>query len=410
MMNINFLLVFVPGLLIGVLIGWLISKLRTGKEKQEAETSYHQSVSEMESALKYEKERSEGLKASLQNINDDLKAEREKVMSVKIAYANLKAKYEALEAKLSGQKEELQAIREQFSSQFKNLANDIFEEKSQKFTAQNKTNIHELLKPLGERIQQFEKKVESTNIASIERNVALREQIKNLSELNKKITSEAKNLTDALKVDKKLQGSWGEIQLESILQSAGLQKDIHYLKEKNLKSDTDENQRPDYIVRLPDDKNVIIDSKVSLVAYAGYIASEDETEQLKFLSDHTNSVKNHIRGLGEKNYQNLHGINQPDYVLMFLANEAALITALQSDPALYETALSRNIVIVTTTTLMATLKTIAYIWKHDLQNRNALEIARQAGTLYDKFVAFSEDLTKLGSQMQTTQNTYNDAV
>lgn len=409
-MDINLIIVFAGGVLIGGLITWLIVKMQSSRELGIVNNEKENQINALKSELKYESERSHGLMKDLEGINKDLKDERQRLLSASVTNSKLKVRYENLEEKLSEQKVQLKELQQQFAVQFKNLANDIFEEKSRKFTDQNKANIHELLKPLGEKIMQFEKKVESTNHESIARNAALKEQIVNLRELNQRITKEAKNLTDALRVDNKLQGSWGEIQLENILQSAGLQKEVHYNKEKNLKNEDNENQRPDYIVKLPDDKNVVIDSKVSLLAYANYLATENISEQEDYLNQHVVSIQNHIKNLSGKSYQNLHGINQPDYVLMFLANEAALIAALQANVDLYDMALSKNIVIVTTTTLMATLKTISYIWKHDLQNKNALEIARQAGTLYDKFVSFSDDLTKIGSQLQTTQNSYQEAM
>lgn len=406
----NLIFLFISGLLIGGVIAWLVVKMQSANKLNEMVRENDRQVNSLKSELKYENARSNGLMNDLEGLNKDLKEERQKILSASVAHSKLRANYESLEEKLAEQKNNLKELQHHFSVQFKNLANEIFEEKSQKFTDQNKSNIHDLLKPLGERIAQFEKKVENTNNDSIARNAALKEQITHLRELNQKITKEAKNLTNALRVDNKLQGSWGEIQLESILQSAGLQKDVHYYKEKNLKNEANENQRPDYIVKLPDDKNVVIDSKVSLLAYSNYLSNEDEIEQAVYLNEHVISIQNHIKNLSSKSYQNLHGINQPDYVLMFLANEAALITALQSNADLYDMALNKNIVIVTTTTLMATLKTVSYIWKHDLQNKNALEIARQAGALYDKFVSFSEDLTKVGNQLQTTQNSYQEAM
>lgn len=409
-MSSQLIIAFAVGLLTGGVVAYFIVKIQLTARSSNAVNEKVNEINALKSELRYEGERSRGLMKDLEGINKDLKEERQKLLTASVANSKLKVKYENLEEKLKEQKSQLKELQQQFAVQFKNLANDIFEANTRKFTDQNKSNIHDLLKPLGEKIAQFEAKVENTNKDSIARNAALKEQIINLRELNQQITKEAKNLTEALRVDNKLQGSWGEIQLENILQSAGLQKEVHYFKERNIKNEFNENQRPDYVVKLPDQKNVVIDSKVSLLAYANYLASEDEEEQRAFLSQHVASIQNHIKNLSGKNYQNLHSISQPDYVLMFLANEAALITALQANDGLYEMALGKNIVIVTSTALMATLKTISYIWKHDLQNKNALEIARQAGTLYDKFVAFSEDLSRVGSQLQTTQNSYQEAM
>ena len=231
-----------------------------------------------------------------------------------------------------------------------------------------------------------------------------------LQELNREITQETKSLTQALRGDSKAQGNWGELQLESILEKAGLEKDIHFSKETNLKTEGGDNQRLDYIINLPDGKHLILDSKVSLTAYSKYFDSENASEQESYLKQHVDSVNGHVKLLGSKDYQKLHGINSPDYVLMFIANEPALTLALREDATLFEKALDKNIVIVSTSTLLATLRTISYIWKQDLQNKNAEEIARQAANLYDKFVGFTKDLIDLGRQMDTASKTYKDAM
>jgi DNA recombination protein RmuC len=224
------------------------------------------------------------------------------------------------------------------------------------------------------------------------------------------ITKEAESLTRALKGDSKAQGNWGEMQLEAILEKVGLQKGIHYEKEKNFKNEEGNNQRLDYIIKMPDDKYMVLDSKVSLTAYSNYFEAEDEAEKAKHLKNHLESVYSHIKLLGDKNYQALYEIQQPDYVMMFVANEPALTMALKEDHSLYEKALDKNIVLVSTTTLMATLRTISYIWKQDLQNKNAIEIATESGKLYDKFVNFTEDLLKVGNNLKTTQTSFGEAM
>ncbi|MDC0257761.1 DNA recombination protein RmuC, partial [Crocinitomicaceae bacterium] len=290
------------------------------------------------------------------------------------------------------------------------VANKILEEKSEKFTEQNKKNLDSILNPLKERIGEFQKKVEDSNEKNTERSAALDKHLQMLQELNKEITQETKSLTQALRGDSKTQGNWGELQLESILEKAGLEKDIHYSKETNLKTEDGDNQRLDYIINLPDGKHLILDSKVSLTAYSNYFDTENENEKEQFLKQHLESVNGHVKMLGSKDYQKLHGINSPDYVMMFVANEAALTMALKEDPTLFEKALDKNIVVVSTSTLLATLRTISYIWKQDLQNKNAEEIARQAANLYDKFVGFTEDLIKLGGQMRTATKTYEESM
>tara|TARA_B100001167_G_C16760173_1_gene300924 strand:+ start:27 stop:1172 length:1146 start_codon:yes stop_codon:yes gene_type:complete len=305
--------------------------------------------------------------------------------------------------------EELKQMKNILSLEFKNLANEIFEEKSKKFSSNNKETISTILDPLKERIQNFENKVEKSNQANSEWNGRLQEQIKSLKELNLQMSKEAENLTHALKGDSKTQGNWGELQVENILKKVGLKEGIGYDKEKNFKNEDDDNQRPDYIVNLPDGKNIIIDSKVSLTAYANYFNTKNSDEKKNLLKDHVKSVNNHVKSLSEKNYQNLE-LNQPDYILMFIANEPALGLALIEDSQIYDKALENNIIIVSTSTLLATLSTVAFMWKQDNQNKHALEIARQAGALYDKFCSFSDELIKVGSNIDSTKKTYSDAM
>ena len=315
----------------------------------------------------------------------------------------------SLEESHEKKSEELKQMKNILSLEFKNLANEIFEEKSKKFSSNNKETISTILDPLKERIQNFENKVEKSNQANSEWNGRLQEQIKSLKELNLQMSKEAENLTHALKGDSKTQGNWGELQVENILKKVGLKEGVGYYKEKNFKNEDDDNQRPDYIVNLPDGKNIIIDSKVSLTAYANYFNTKNSDEKKNLLKDHVKSVNNHIKSLSEKNYQNLK-LNQPDYILMFIANEPALGLALIEDSQIYDKALENNIIIVSTSTLLATLSTVAFMWKQDNQNKHALEIARQAGALYDKFCSFSDELIKVGSNIDSTKKTYSDAM
>ena len=305
--------------------------------------------------------------------------------------------------------EDFEQTQKILSLEFKNLANEIFDEKSKKFNLNNKESLSSILEPLKEKIKNFEQKIERSNKESLEWNVQLKEQIKGLKELNLQMGKEAENLTHALKGDSKTQGNWGELQIENILQKVGLREGLGYEKEKNLKNEKGENQRLDYIVNLPDGKNIIIDSKVSLTAYAEYYNAENREEEKQYLKEHIKSVNNHVKILSEKNYQNL-GINQPDYILMFLANEPALGLALIEDQEIYDKALENNIVIVSTSTLLATLRTVAFMWKQDNQNKHALEIARQSGALYDKFCSFSDDLVKIGSNIDVTKKSYSEAM
>jgi DNA recombination protein RmuC len=396
------------GIFIGALISFFYLKSRSNQDdtKKTLEDE-NASLKTQSSILSSEKEQ---LHSQFSENKLELGKERESNTFLNRQLSTLEADYKNLKIKLDEQKAELTDIQTQFKNEFKNLAQEIFEEKSKKFTDQNKTNLGELLNPLKEKIEKFEERAEKSSKENLLWNSALKEQITSLKELNLQITKEAESLTRALKGDSKAQGNWGEMQLEAILEKVGLQKGIHYEKEKNFKNEEGNNQRLDYIIKMPDEKYLVIDSKVSLKAYSNYFETEDDAEKAKHLKSHLDSVYSHIKLLGDKNYQSLYDIQQPDYVMMFVANEPALIMALKEDHSLYEKALDKNIVLVSTTTLMATLRTISYIWKQDLQNKNAIEIATESGKLYDKFVNFTEDLLKVGNNLKTTQSSFSDAM
>ena len=305
--------------------------------------------------------------------------------------------------------DEINSLREVLTLEFKNLANEIFDEKTKKITEVNRENLSNILDPLKEYIARFERKVESSNKDAVEFNAILKSEINHLKNETLKMRDDATNLANALRGESKTQGDWGEQQMETILNAAGLERNIHYEKEKNLKNENQDNQRLDYIVKLPGDKCIIIDSKVSLVAYVNYYNAEEKEDKKYYLKEHLKSINTHVTTLANKNYQDL-DINQPDYILMFMANEPAFKLAVLEDVSLYNKAIDRNIVMVTNSTLFATLKTVAYMWKQDKANKNAIEIARQAGSLYDKFQSFSEDLIKVGNNLNTTKNTYEDAM
>ncbi|MCA6078972.1 DNA recombination protein RmuC [Fulvivirga sedimenti] len=398
-MDVTLIAIGIVGLLIGGIVAWLWTKNRLSEE-----------VDKERSAAENYRVRYEDALNDLEGMKKEVAGEREKVLDLNRDLSTSEANYRNLEERLKQQKEELENIREKFSLEFKNLANQIFEEKSKKFTEQNRSNIGDLLNPLKERIEKFEEKVERSSKESIQWNTALKEQLNHLKDLNQQVTKEAVNLTKALRGDSKTQGNWGEMQLEAILSKTGLEKDIHYFTEQNFKNEEGRNQRLDFIIRMPDDKYLVLDSKVSLTAYSQYFDTDDENIRKECLQKHMVSINGHIKLLSSKNYQNLYDINQPDYVMMFIANEPALTIALREDPNLYERALENNIVLVSTSTLMATLRTISYIWKQDLQNKNALEIARQAGSLYDKFTAFTDDLVKVGKNLEQTQGNYREAM
>ena len=401
-MEFNIILLLLFGMGAGVAIGYLTALLRYNKSTPDGQKAQLQ--------LKMALAQTVSLEKNLKELDQLLKGERTKTEKLNTENATLSANFLNLQKKLDTEKKELDQLQNKFSLEFKNLANEIFEEKSKKFTDQNKNNLGEILTPLKERIQKFEQQVTLNNKESIQWNTSLQEQLKNMATLNKQMTAETENLTRALKGDAKAQGNWGEILLESILEKVGLTKNVHYFKEHNLKAENGNNQRLDYILKLPDDKCLVIDSKVSLTAYARYTEEEEDEKKIEQLKLHMDSILTHIKTLSARNYQNLHQIKQPDYVMMFVANEPALVIALQQDNQLYEKALDKNIVLVSTSTLLATLRTISYIWKQDSQTKNAIEIARQAGAMYDKFSAFTDDLIKVGSNLKTTQSNYEEAM
>jgi len=299
--------------------------------------------------------------------------------------------------------------REQMTLEFKQLASDILEDKSKRFTVSNRESISEILKPLNEKITQFEKKVEDTYDRESKARFSLESEIRKLHELNVRISSDADNLTRALKGESRTQGTWGEVILESILEKSGLVKGREYETQTSLKGEGGSRVQPDVVVHLPDEKHVVIDAKVSLKAYEQYCSSEDGSERAQFLRQHIQSIRQHVKGLSDKEYHNLADLKSLDFVLLFMPVEAAFTAAVQNDDALFSEAFEKNIMLVGPSTLLATLRTIQNIWRHENQNRNALEIAQRAGRLYDKFVAFVQDLEDIGTKIDASQASYDRA-
>lgn len=355
-------------------------------------------------------ERSESLALQLDSKIAELRELSKDNYEAVASVSMLRERNEALRERLDEQKKEVLEMQEHFKNEFQVLANNILEEKSKKFTEQNKLNLGLLLDPLGQKLQDFGKKVEDTYNTEMKERVTLQEQIRGLSELNKKMTDEANNLVRALKGDSKSQGNWGEVILERILERSGLRRDIEYRVQASLTGEDGRKQQPDVIIDLPEQKNVIVDSKVSITAYERFVSAEDDIERAAALKMHIQSIKNHIKGLSEKNYQNIYDISSPDFVLMFIPIEPAFALAFQQAPELYNEAFDKNIVIVSPTTLLATLATIASIWKQENRTKNAIEIARQGGALYDKFVGFVDDMKSIGDRLDKTKDLYNDAM
>jgi len=324
--------------------------------------------------------------------------------------ATLSADNRSLLEKMDEQMENFTLLQANSKQEFKLIAQQLLEEKSKSFETEHKKGLNEVLAPLKERIKSFEDKVDYTNKESIARHSSLKQQIVDLKDVNEKMSSEAQNLTNALKQDTKAQGNWGELILESILDKSGLEKGREYFVQHNLKNDQGRNVRPDVIINLPDGKKIIIDSKVSLKAYEVFINATEQITQTSAHKAHALSIRNHIDGLASKNYHDLYKIESPDFVMMFVPIETAFSAALAANQDLYNYAFDKNIVIVTPSTLLATLKTVETIWRNDKQNRYALEIATEAGKMYDKFVLLTQDLTKIGQRIGQTQEAYNDSM
>ncbi|MFW6309495.1 MAG: DNA recombination protein RmuC [Prolixibacteraceae bacterium] len=322
-----------------------------------------------------------------------------------------KAEHFNLQEKLQIQKAQLEEIQKKFTSEFENIANKILEKNSEKFTAANQKNIGEVLNPLKEKINLFEKKVEDTYQKGLKDQTDLRAELKKLHDLNTRISEEASNLTKALKGDVKKQGNWGEVVLERILERSGLNEG-EYGYQKQF-SDTTENGKrilPDVVINLPDQKHIVIDSKVSLVAYERAVNAATEEERTERVKEHLVSLKAHVKGLSEKHYQLARKLNCPDFVLLFIPVEASFSLVVQEDQEFFSYAWERNVVIVSPSTLLATLRTIASIWQQENQTRHALEIARQSGALYDKFVGFVNDMEGMGRSLDSTRKNYDQAM
>jgi len=305
--------------------------------------------------------------------------------------------------------EQFEKTRAQLKLEFEQLANKIFEDKQKQFTTQNQQGVEALLKPFREQIKSFREKVEQVYVEEGKERASLKTELQQLHKLNQQITEEASNLTRALKGDKKLQGNWGEMQVEMILEQSGLRRDLEYRREENFKDEDGQNKRLDFIVYLPDNKHLIIDSKVSLVAYSNYVATDDEQAQETALKEHVSAVRNHIQTLSSKDYAHLKGIDSPDFVIMFMPIEPAFNLAFLADQNLFNSAFEQNIVVTTPSTLLATLRTVANLWSIERRNQSAQQIAGQAGKVYDKLRGVVEKMEKLGRQLDTAKNSYDEA-
>ncbi|MBT0608136.1 DNA recombination protein RmuC [Aequorivita echinoideorum] len=394
-----FLLLAAICILIGAFVGNYFSRLKHTSE-----------TGKLEERLLNAKLQEEKLNENFEKVS----TEREEIRKEKEILSNQlsrqSAEYDSLYAQLEKEKERFKNFENDFNDKFENLANKILDEKSSKFTLQNKENLAIILNPLHEKIQNFEKRVEDTHKESIDRHAMLRQQIIGLKELNEQMSKEATNLTKALKGDSKIQGNWGELVLERVLEKSGLEKNREYFVQNSFITDSGKRVLPDVVLHLPDNKKMIIDSKVSLVAYEKFVNEEEENLRSQYLREHISSLKRHIEQLSSKNYHTLYKIESPDFVLLFVPIETAFAVAINNDTSLYNWAFEKNIVIVTPSTLLATLRTVDSMWTNEKQQQNAIEIATQAGALYDSFTNLTEDLIKVGKQMGTVQGSYESAM
>lgn len=403
------ILVFIA-LLIGFFIGKSLFKASSNSEKIISE----EKINSLNREIDNHKQLFSEQKKSFENQIQQLNTEKEKLLGEKqsllVSLSRKETEYNNLLQKNKEQKQEVEELQTKFTKEFENLANKILEEKSSKFTEQNKENIKNILNPLQEKIQLFEKKVEDSQKENIGIHASLKEQLLHLQNQNLKITQEAENLTKALKGDSKMQGNWGELVLERVLEKSGLEKDREYFVQQSFTNEEGRRIMPDVVIHLPDNKKMIIDSKVSLTAYERFANEQDETLQQSHLKEHVASIKRHIEQLSEKKYQDIYRMESPDFILLFIPIEPAFALALNFDNSLYNKAFEKNIVIVTPTTLLATLRTIDSMWTNQKQQENAFEIARVAGTLYDKFEGFVNDLIKIGKKMDEAKVEYSGAM
>ena len=411
--NIMEILLLITGLIVGGISAWYLQKYRIElKSRPLAEAEKLETkIRELELGRAQKEEKIANLENALSETKDTLDNIQKKEIELIEKLAREETERIGSENRLKEQREEFDKIKDQLKIDFKNLANSLLEEHSAKFTEQNKTNIDNILKPLGEKIKEFKDKVENTHTAQSRDGVALREQIKQLTELNVKMSEEANNLTNALKGQSKTMGNWGELILETILENSGLKKGEEYLIRESFRKDDGKRSQPDVIINLPDQKHLVIDSKVSLVAYERYCSSkENDGNREKHLKDHITSIRTHVGDLSKKNYQDLYQISAPDFVMMFVPLDPALIIALQNERNLFIDAFNKGIFLVCPATLLFALRTIATLWKREKQNANAMEIARRGGALYDKFVGFYEQLENLGTCIKKTQECYDDSL
>ena len=397
--SLSIIVTFIIALAIGIFLGKIIFSANAKSNKAGLEEKLNGLLQQIEQ-----------FKSQLNQTVQERETIRTDKESLAIQLSKKETDFENLWERNKEQKEEVEKLQQKFTKEFENLANKILEEKTNKFTEQNKENLKNILTPLQDKIQLFEKKVEDTHKESIDYHAALRQQILGLRQMNEQMSKETLNLTKALKGDSKMQGNWGELILERVLEKSGLEKGREYEVQQSFVTEEGNRVFPDVVINLPDGKKMVVDSKVTLTAYERYINEEDDDAKNQHLKEHIISLKRHVDQLSEKNYHDLYQMESPDFVLLFIPIESAFALALNEDTSLYNKAFEKNIVIVTPSTLLATLRTIDSMWTNQKQQENALEIARQAGALYDKFEGFVADLVKVGNKIKDSKTEYDNAM
>ncbi len=394
-----------------IVAGFILLYLRLGKNGNKSDIAATEQMKMQVDLLNKEKSALEERARMLQvQVDSAIQQSSEKdavILALNKELSSRISEYSNLEIKLAEQQANLEKIQDKFRNEFRNLANEILEEKTMKFTEQNKVKLDEILKPLGERIREFEKKVDETYDKESKQRFSLEREIKNLAELNQQISKEASNLTNALKGQAKTRGNWGEIILERILEKSGLTRDREFFVQQSYTNEQGRRLQPDVIVAYPGERNVVIDSKVSLVAYERYASAETREEQELAARDHLLSVRNHIADLSSKNYQDIYTLKSLDFVMLFMPIEPAYMLAVQYDPNLWNYAYEKRILLISPTNLIAALRMISNLWRVEYQNKNAMEIARQSGDLYDKFTGFLEDLQDIGAKIDSSRRAYD---
>ena len=411
------ILLLIVGACFGFILSYILLKLKLKskgdeavREKLLAEQHFTQQRFELEKEKSLFEDRNQSLLQEREALLQQVQQLRTECGIQSQQLARGEADFSNLQEKLEVQKKEMEHLQQKFTTDFENIASKILKQNTEDFSMSNHKSITEMLLPLKEKIQHFEKKVEDTYEKGLKDQTDLKAELKKLHDLNLKISDEANNLTKALKGDVKKQGNWGEVILERILERSGLTAGREYIKQENVVAENGQRYQPDVVIHLPDQKHIVVDSKVSLVAYERLVNAESEKERLAFVREHLLSVRSHIKGLSDKHYQHNPAFNSPDFVLLFIPIESSFSIAVQEDQELFTYAWDNKVVIVSPSTLLATLRTISSIWQQENQTRNSLEIARQSGALYDKFVGFITDMESMGRSLETARKTYDQAV